>query len=688
MLRLVTAITVVLSGWCSLSGQTEVGDSITDSTHTNVADTLRTDTTARPLAETIDDSIRIAFPKIDPDTLSETQRLLAEFETRFVLRQRQAPSPKAKDQFSYVDSLTAYYLSPRWNLRADIDRSFYHDAGDYFRSDPGFLVLAPQVTPMRKTVQPYGLSGDRLGLIMDGLSVKPFEHVVEPDGLVDMYDLPTALNHTVAVIPGPAGMIFGADHSVASLLTLPQKPDSTNPRSCFLVDKGANDFSHARGRYSKNFTDGRHIDLSVGYRKSDGIFTRRVENAYHYTGDFIIPLNQKWAVETEGQLYARNGVYEVAYPAGTVGGITRVERNRFDRVANVTVSRQNEKRDARYVFGYRHLRQGSSLDRAYVSNLNQTGHELSIQREWLSGATIFRAGLEGDYLEYDSWYENHTRLTGSVFLNLARLARPWGLAATARMVHVEDFGFLPEVAALLRKETEKFYYSLSVGYSERAPHLNELYLPFQNAKLYGGSSFDYADGGNSHLISEKMLQGAAEISLGRPDKSVTISSSGGKIWDGIDWLPQMSGSKRVFTPTNGDINWASITTTGRMRFTDFLHFKGGGSHHFIDYAAADKRAYAPQYQAFSGMELHLYWRQKLIDFWAYGEMVYVGPYDGFQQADLGHVAVANAKLSFRMGNFRFYWISQNSLSQEYYFRDYWKVLNYATYYGFTWDFFD
>lgn len=684
MLRLVIAITVVLSGWCSLSGQTEISDSIPDSTHTSVADTLRTDTTSRPLAETIDDSIRIVFPKINPDTLSETQRMLAEFETRFALRQRQAPRPEAKDRFSYVDSLTAYYLSPRWNLRADIDRSFYHDAGDYFRSDPDFFVLSPEVTPMRKTVQPYGLSGDRLGLIMDGLSVKPFEHVVEPDGLVDMYDLPTALNHTVAVIPGPAGMIFGADHSVASLLTLPQKPDSTNPRSCFLVDKGAYSFSHARGRYSKNFTDGRHIDMSIGYRQSDGMFTRRAENAYHYTGDFVIPLNQKWAVEAEGQLYARNGVYQVLSASSGIS----LERNRFDRVANVTVSRQNEKRDARFIFGYHHLRQGSSLDRTYVSNLNQTGHGLSVQREWSRGSTVFQAGIDGDYLKYDSWYENHTRLSGTAFLSLARLARPWGLAATAKVVHVEDFGFLPEVAALLRKETEKFFFSLSVGYSERAPHLNELYLPFQNAKLYGGGSFDYADGGNSHLISEKMLQGAAEISLGRPDKSVTISSSGGKIWDGIDWLPQMSGSKRVFTPTNGDINWTTVTTTGRMRFSDFLNFKGGGSYHYIDYAAADNRAYTPKYQLFSGVEIHLYWRQKLIDFWAYGETVYVGPYDGLYETGLGNVAVENVKLSFRMGNFRFHWLMLNALSRVFDPKDFWTNPGYTTYYGFTWNFFD
>jgi len=684
MLRLMTAIAVVLSGWGSLPGQTVIGDSIPDSIRTDVSDTVRTDTVSSPLAQTIDDSIRIVFPRIDPDTLSENQRLLTEFETRFALRQRQAPKLEVKDRFSYFDSLAAYYVSPRWNLREDVDRSFYHDAGDYFRSEPGFFVLEPQVTPMRKTVQPYGLSGDRLGLIQDGRSVRPFEHVVEPDGSVDMNDLSTALDHTVAVIAGPAGMVFGADHSVASLLTLPQKPDSTNPRSCFLVDKGDYSFSHARGRYSKNFLDGRYIDMSIGYRKSDGTIMGRADNAYHYTGDFLIPLNKNWAVEADGQLYTREGDYPVLSPVAT----TRLERYRFDRAAHVMTSRQNEKSDARYLFGYRHLRQGSDLKKAYNANLDQTGHGLHIGREWLSGTTIFQAGFEGDHLEYNSWYAKHTRLTGSAYLSLARLTRPWGMAATAKLVHVEDFGLLPAVAALLRKETERSLYSFSVGYSERAPHLNELYLPLDNAKLYGGSSFDYADSGNSHLISEKMLQGAVEVSLGRPDNSLTVSSTGGKIWDGIDWLPQMSGSKRVFTPTNGDINWSNASVTGRLRLADFLRFKGGGSYHYLDYETGDQKAYTPEYQAFSGMELHLYWRQKLIDFWAYGEMVYVGPYDGFRQADLGNVAVVNVKLSFRMGNFRFHWISQNSLSQEYYPRDYWKIVNYAVYYGFTWDFFD
>jgi len=142
---------------------------LTDSTEAVPADSLQTsDSVQTYLAETIDDSIRIAFPSIEPDTLTEVQRLLVEFETRFLLKQLERQAAEIQAGFSFFDSLVLYYVSPRWNLRDDIDRSFYHDAGDYFKSDPGFFVLEPQVTPMRKTVQPYGLQGNRLGLLVGG----------------------------------------------------------------------------------------------------------------------------------------------------------------------------------------------------------------------------------------------------------------------------------------------------------------------------------------------------------------------------------------------------------------------------------------------------------------------------------------------------------------------------------------
>jgi len=651
---------------------------------------IQADTTRQPAPQTINDSILMLYPNVILDTLTVPQRMLIEFETRYRFRQqKEAPKVKAHAHLSYFDSLTTYYLSPRWNLRDDIDRSFYHDAGDYLKFDPSFFVMEPQVTPLRKTAQPYGLAGDRLGLLIGGKAIHPFEHVVEPDGMIDLNDVPTALDYTVAALQGPVGLVFGADPSVATLLTLPRPLDSTNPRSGLIVDKGAYSYAYTRGRYAKRFIDGRHIDMSIAYRNADGIVAGLDDDSYNYTADLDLPLGSGWDIETDGQLYARSGDYRVRpFDSLVETRGNQLGRNRFDRFARVQLSRLNEARDAKYVFGYRHLRQGSSLSRNYRANLDQTGHALSFSREWVKGAYAWHAELVSEYLQYDNWFDKHSRLTGAALLNLARLSRPWGYAITLKQSHAESFRFLPTAAAMLRRESAKSFLILSLGYTERAPSLNELFLPRREGQLYGHVYSDYVDQGNPHLKSERILEGAAQLSLGKVDNCITLSAAGGKIWDGIDWWPEHIRSETLFSPQRGNVKFGAMTATGRFRLADFFRATSGGSYRKVEYANVDKRPYTPEYQAFSGAELHVFWRQKLIDFWAYGELTYVGPYDGYVQTDLGNRVVTNVQLSFRLGHFRFHWILQNSLSNLEGERDYWIDPGYSGYYGFTWDFFD
>ncbi len=680
-------IVLALTLWYSAAvAQSEVpAEPPIDSTVLVESDSLPVaDSLPPPLAESIDDSIRIVFPEIEPDTLSEAQRLLAEFETRWNLRQLDQEAIEALDRFSYADSLAVYYLSPRWQMREDIDRSFFFSAGDYFKSDPSFFVLEPQVLPMRKTVQPHGLAGNRLGVLAGGQPYRPFEHIVEPDGLIDLNDVPTALDHTVAILPGPVGLVFGGDHAVATLLTRPRPPRDTDPENAFILDKGGDGFSYTRGRYSKDFVGGRHIDMSIGYRVSDGPFFGRDDNAYHYTGDFLFPLNNRWEFQATGHLYDRNGSYVVR---PDTGGVT-LERNRIDRSGQLTLSRYNEYRTSKDSFGYRHVRQGSTLEDGYRMNLNQTGHGLFARREWQRGATVWHAQVGGDYLQYDSWSAQYDRYSAGGSLGFARLSRPWGYAVNMSQVYVDGFKYLPSASGLIRRETETAYFLASAGYSERAPSLNELYLPRTKGSIYGTGVTDYTDRGNASLSTERQLIGTVELALGRLPTSIMVTATGGRLWHGIDWQRSEENSITTFTPRNGDIDFVGITGIARLNLWDAIDLKTGGSYRYLDYENFEDKPYTPEYQFFSGGELHLFWSQKLIDLYAYGEVVYTGPYDGYLQANLGNTAVINTKLSFRMGNFRFHWISQNAFLLDYFPRDYFRNAYRYTSYGFTWEFFD
>jgi hypothetical protein len=395
-------------------------------------------------------------------------------------------------------------------------------------------------------------------------------------------------------------------------------------------------------------------------------------------------VGENWEIQADGQLYDRAGIYQVRHLAYGAP----LQRDRIDRNARVRIGRYNSARDAKYTVGYTHLRQGSALTGLYDRNLNQTGNGLAVSREWLGGGFALRAELSGDHLNYDTWFDKYARMSAGATLQLARLTRPWGFSAVMKQTHVEDFGFLPTAAVMLQRNAEKSLFSFSAGYSERAPSMNELFLPYLEARLYNGAFNDYADQGNPKLISEKMLDGSIQFAVGRQDNSLSLALNGGKIWDGIDWVTSREGQKTVFTPRNGDIDFAAVTAIGRMRLADFMRLKSGASYNQAEYASIEERVYAPEYQAFSGMELHLFWRQKLIDLYAYGELVYVGPYDGYAESGLGNEVVTNVKVSFKMGHFRFHWIVQNALSAIYNPRDYWENPGYAGYYGFVWDFLD
>ena len=167
-----------------------------------------------------------------------------------------------------------------------------------------------------------------------------------------------------------------------------------------------------------------------------------------------------------------------------------------------------------------------------------------------------------------------------------------------------------------------------------------------------------------------------------------LSATAGRINDGIDWFRYEVGEGEFYSPINGDIEFATVAGTARLGLSNFLYFKGGGSYHYIDQELVDDPAYSPEYQFFSGGELHVFWSQKLIDFWAYGEIVYVGPYHGLVDPNLGGRAVINTKMSFKMGNFRFNFVTQNAMLETYYPKDGWQLPGRSTTYGFTWDFID
>lgn len=659
---------------------------------------------------------------IERDTLTGAQQKLADFEKRWAEYQETEQVPFHR--VSFVDTLLTYFASERFNRRAAVDRSFYHDPGDYFRGDPSFFILEHQVTPMRKTVQPFGLPGNRLNLFAGRLGIEPFEHVTEPDGLVDMNDVPTALDDDVFVIPGPFGQLLGGSHALATMVTRPKRPESESPESAILADKGSFGYSYVRGRLSKRFSTGREYDASIGYRDADGPLPGRSDDAYHYYADMYFPTGKPVSLRFIGWLYDRDGAMFVRPESSGYA----YERSRVDRTARLSLDHHNADFTERSEVGYRYLLQGSNIDSygtsRYWGRFKYTGHGGYASREWVARDALLQARVDLDYLRYEDYVKNPTttllpgsellpvtsyplgenpsegasRLTVAARVTMARPLAAWRYAVTLGWRAADALAVLPQAAVVMMRDTPAWFVTVSMGYVEREPTLHELYLRSREV-AFSADTINYKEQGNDQLVAEKQMVGSMTAELGSVKRAIGLSVTSGRLRDAIFWkdlasteepLTGAENAQRgytLFTPVNGTIDFLNASLYARWEFREFAHFSGGVSWHGIDQEFEDM-AYQPNLQAFTGLELSVDWRSKKMRLWAYGELVYTSGYDGYWQRGLGGDVIANAKLSFGLKDFRWHFVFQNVLSQPYQSREYLTFPGRYVYYGFSWTFVD
>ncbi len=641
------------------------------------------DSVILPDSTLVPDSVIVPDSALVNDSLTAAQKALQSFEKRRKKFEERRPRPSS---YSLLDTLILYFTSERYNRGSQVRQSIYNNAGDHFRFDPSYFSVEYQTNPMRTTVSPFGLRGDYIGVVHNGLVIHPFEHTVEPDGQINFDDIPTASDNDIYIIPGPVGSLFGADNSLASLVTRPRRPEVGVPQTALLVDKGSFFYNYVRGRYSKRFIGGREIDMAIAYRNADGPSIRREDDAYHYYGRALLPLSADWAMHLDGHLYDRKGGY-VVWP--DVGGST-MTRGRFDRNLRTSIERYNTAHTRRHEFGYTHLRQGSNITGNYSGRFNITGNGLFLNNEFYRSSAVWTFDMNANYTEFDYGPGSRKRWDGEAKIRRLDLSDGWRYAVSASVGYTQDFDPLPSAVLALHHESERFLTDLSVGYSTRAPSQHELLLPFQTARVYGTGGDDYGEVGNSDLKEEKQLVTSATWAIGTASNQLLLNVTGGQIIDGITWwgdtLTDSISSRRQFMPVNNDLSFATGLLEKRISITDFMRFNIGYAYHYVDYKDRDRVPYSPEQQGFVGTELHVYWPQRQIHFYAYGEAVYTSSYYGWVEEGLGDEIITNVKLSFQIKRFRFHYVLEDALNRAWQSREFFTRPGRYMYYGFTWAF--
>ena len=102
----------------------------------------------------------------EPD---DTTRIIPEIPDSAAIYSVEFPEDTATAEpvsyFSFTDSMTAFFLKERLNLGREANRSFQHDAADFVRSQASDFIMQYQNVPLRTTIAPYSLPGDRTNVV-------------------------------------------------------------------------------------------------------------------------------------------------------------------------------------------------------------------------------------------------------------------------------------------------------------------------------------------------------------------------------------------------------------------------------------------------------------------------------------------------------------------------------------------
>ncbi|SYZ73113.1 hypothetical protein TRIP_C21228 [Candidatus Zixiibacteriota bacterium] len=608
---------------------------------------------------------------------------------------RQLPTPpKRPVPITYLeidDTIAAHFLPERFELADEMTRSFGHDAGDFMKFCPSNFIVDYQLTPYRKTVSPFDLPGNRMNYILDNLTLNPLEHLLEPDNQIDADDIPDASAKRIYNIEGPLGLVFGADNATSSLIMRSIRQDSTVPVSRMVVDKGGKSFANTKGIFAGRSEGGASFRAALEYRKAEVYSGGYSDDAYHQWGELLYPIRNKIRMEFTGRLYHRTGDY-YAHPI-----IYRPSYDRFrrDRDLNAGTSLQLGRTD-HLNFHFRHQRSEARLGRlgsSYYRSLDLLDNSGTLSYEALFGTFGLKTAFSAGHQEFHDGGTIHKRWRSVADLKLFQGQKHGGLLAYFRAEKVTGFEILPSGLIQFLDSRESGLLSASIGYSSKFPRQYEIYLTPLKTNLVNANTNDYIEFGDSLLLPEKQLTGNITVSLGKVESDLTLSATGGKVWDGIDWMRSIyhdsSGlTLNSYITGNHDINFLTVSARKKIAMGKTIHWSGGASYHYIKVGNDTDPPYSPDYQGFAGLELYHYILTLDLHLYAYIEALYSSRYHGTLGMDMGEKSQINLKLSFRIKKFRFYYIFQDLQGIEYQSREQYRIVGRLNSYGITWDFLD
>lgn len=597
--------------------------------------------------------------------------------------------------YDFFDSLKATFLVERAELSSSRDKTFAHDPSGLLKFDPDDFIVNYQALPMRRTVYPSGLPGNRFDVVLDTRTLNPLEHTLEPDGKIDLEDYPMAPVEYAWNIEGPLGMAFDADNAVGTLYLIPYEDIDGQAKSGLRTGNGDFGYANTRGYFAAETKEKRVLKAAAEYRKADGSEVYFDDDAYHQWAETIIPLNDRNRVSFTGRLYKRDGSYPF------IPQFTGVVLNQFrrDRDFNFGFARDHEN-GGKSVIEFRHQRSESKLENnssgvAYsrkIDNFDNGGH---IRHENRFGDWNTAAGLYLNQYEYKDNGWDQKRKRAKLYANVMKGDSTKSLLLYSSVEKMGGFDPAPSVMLAYQRKSDKYYWQFSAAYKTKLPGMYELFLSPDLSNPFDIPGDNYFEVGNRDLVPEKQAIANFNAGYGANGNDWLLSLTGGEIFDGIDWNrseePMVAPVYDLWSPVNHDIEFVDASLIKRFSLWDRIWLYGGTTWRHVSIDGNDDPPYSPDLQGFAALELYQYF--EFIDTHLYG-YIEAQLHDDYRTEGniqfpariIGREAIVNLRLSVRIKKFRFYFVSQNLMAKVYQMRDGYPVDERLNYYGIIWDF--
>jgi len=634
-----------------------------------------------PPDSTIIDSLPTATEKPNTDSLFEAIGLGSE------------PSPAQilipEDPVYMGDTLMRLYSRIRYPYEVRDYDLYPRDAGEMLHQEASYYTLKYSETPLRTTVQPFGLPLAGIAVSSGPNNLQPQDHVIPGDGMIDFEDIATGNIEAVYLVEGPLSGYNEVNSGISRVWIKPDDIPEKEAESEFTVERGAFGYAYTRANIARMLSRRYGFFASTDYRKGDSYDPDNDDDMYNINLYLLGKFGTRTVAEAWVDSYHRRGGFEVQPDSGGY----RFARERREQNVIFSLTRHNTLNgQLRTAFAMHRSRSDySNSTTTFYRKVEPQNYFTDISYLTYFDSALVEFSLHAEHEIYEDNGVKRKRNLG--WLQSTGLFDLAGgrLTALARLYHIEsDKSLIDASLAFTRYMGQRWRLLLSAGMNHRQPTQAELFSPTRSGVVGDRVWSHYTELSNPELETEKRLTGNATLVYFRDYSEFSLAINAGSLKDAIIYRYTYAGDVSVTSqPINDDIKYVDLNLRTALEKIGPLFLRTSLTARKLDSDLYGNRPpYSPRWQIYGQAGLKFYISRYKINVRLFGDITYTEKVLTTQLEELIPSALITGGFNLNLKDLTFYYMIHDASNQLYEVPEGYGFDGWYYTWGFNWKFFN